>query len=78
MYHKMGILLSNPENPSSFAQFTFMILDHEINNRLSVIPNFDFNIFIELQQILHKINPYINIFHQAGQLLRNDLLLDLN
>ncbi|PKB93234.1 hypothetical protein RhiirA5_441916 [Rhizophagus irregularis] len=78
MYHKMSILLSNPGNPFSFAQFTFIILDHEINNRLSVIPNFDFNIFTELQQILHKINLYINIFHQAGQLLRNDPLLDLN
>ncbi|GBC42223.2 uncharacterized protein LOC114190774 [Rhizophagus irregularis DAOM 181602=DAOM 197198] len=77
IYHRIGTLLPNPENPPSFAQIYIYDTDHEINNRLSVIPNLDFNILIELQQMLHEINPYVNIFHQAGQLLRNDPLLDL-
>ncbi|PKB97523.1 hypothetical protein RhiirA5_258470, partial [Rhizophagus irregularis] len=72
MYHRIGTLLPNPENPPSFAQIYIYDTDHEINNRLSVIPNLDFNILIELQQMLHEINPYVNIFCQAGQLLRND------
>jgi hypothetical protein len=77
MYHRIGTLLPNPENSPSFAQIYIYDTDHEINNRLSVIPNLDFNILIELQQMLHEINPYVNIFRQAGQLLRNDPLLDL-
>ncbi|UZO26203.1 uncharacterized protein OCT59_018446 [Rhizophagus irregularis] len=57
-----------------------LLLENNPHSRLfqlSVIPNLDFNILIELQQMLHEINPYVNIFHQAGQLLRNDPLLDL-
>ena len=34
-------------------------------------------ILAELQQMLHDINPYINIFHQAGNLLKHNPLLDL-
>ena len=41
------------------------------------MPNLDPIIFAELQQMLHNINPYVNIFCQAGNLLKNNSSLDL-
>ena len=41
------------------------------------MPGLDFVILAELQQMLHDINPYINIFHQAENLLKNNFLLNL-
>ena len=41
------------------------------------MPNLDSTILAELQQMLHNINPYVNIFRQAGNLLKHNPLLDL-
>jgi hypothetical protein len=41
------------------------------------MPGLDFTILADLQQMLHEINPYVNIFRQVGHLLKNNPLLDL-
>ena len=41
------------------------------------MPDLDLNILTELQQMLYNINPYVNIFCQAGNLLKNNSSLDL-
>jgi hypothetical protein len=77
MYHRIGSLLPNPETQPQFAQIYIYDTDHEIQNRLSIIPDLDFNILAELQQMLHDINPYVNNFRQVGNLLKDNPLLDL-
>jgi hypothetical protein len=41
------------------------------------MPGLDFTILAELQRMLHDINPYVNIFRQAGNILKYNPLLDL-
>ena len=79
MYHRIGTLLSNSETPPQFAQIYIYDTDHELQNRSNATPNFnlDSTILAELQQMLHDINPYVNIFRQAGNLLKQNPLLDL-
>ena len=79
MYHRIGTLLPNSETPPQFAQIYIYDTDHELQNRSSATPNFnlDSTILAELQQMLHDINPYVNIFRQAGNLLRHNPSLDL-
>ena len=62
MYHRIGTLLPNSEDQPSFAQIYIYDTDHEIRNRLNVIPGLDSSILADLQQMLHEINPYVNIF----------------
>ena len=79
MYHRIGTLLPNSETPPQFAQIYIYDTDHELQNRSNAMPNFnlDSTILAELQQMLHDINPYVNIFRQAGNLLKQNPLLDL-
>ena len=41
------------------------------------MPGLDPMILAELQQMLHDINPYVDNFHQAGNLLKHNPSLDL-
>jgi hypothetical protein len=77
IYHRIGSLLSNSETQPQFAQIYIYDTDHEIQNRLNIMPGLDPMILGELQQILHNINPYVNQFRQAGNLLKNNPSLDL-
>ena len=79
MYHRIGTLLPNSETPPQFAQIYIYDTDHELQNRSNATPNFnlDSTILAELQQMLHDINPYVNIFRQVGNLLRHNSSLDL-
>ena len=77
MYHRIGTLLPDSESQPQFAQIYIYDTDHEIQNRSNVIPSLDFTILAELQQMLHDINPYVNIFRQAGNMLKYNPLLDL-
>jgi hypothetical protein len=78
IYHKIGTLLPDPESQPQFAQIYIYDTDHEKQNRSNVIPSLDFIILTELlQQMLHDINPYVNIFRQAENMLKYNPLLDL-
>ncbi|CAG8786110.1 20907_t:CDS:1, partial [Cetraspora pellucida] len=50
---------------------------HELQNRINIMPSFDSTILANLQQMLHNINLYANMFHQVEYFLNCDLLLDL-
>ncbi|CAB5217443.1 unnamed protein product [Rhizophagus irregularis] len=77
MYHRIGSLLPNSETQPQFAQIYIYDTDHEIQNRLNIMPGLDPMILGELQQMLHNINPYVNQFRQAGNLLKHNPSLDL-
>ena len=77
MYHRIGTLLPDFEIQPQFAQIYIYDTDHEVENRLNIIPNLDSTILAELQQMLHDINPYVNIFRQTGNLLKQNPSLDL-
>ncbi len=78
MYHRIGSLLPDSETqPPQFAQIYIYDTDHEIQNRSNIMPGLDPIILAELQQMLHDINPYVNKFRQAGNLLKDNPSLDL-
>jgi len=74
MYYNICILLPDFKTQFQFAQMYIYNTNHELQNRLNVLPNFD---YLKLQQILHAINPYIAVFCQVYALLRVNSLLDL-
>ena len=75
MYYRIGTLLPDFETQFQFAQmYIYNTTNHELQNRLNMLPNFN---YLNLQQILHAINPYIVVFCQVGALLRANSLLDL-
>ncbi|CAG8834095.1 22761_t:CDS:1, partial [Cetraspora pellucida] len=77
MYHRIGTLLPDIETQPQFAQIYIFDTDNELQNRLNIMPRLDSTILIELQQMLHDINPYVNVFQQAANLLRHDQSLEL-
>ena len=70
MYHNIGTLLpdNNDEHPQ-FAQIYIYDTDNELQNRMNIMPNFNPNILMELQQMLNDINPYVKTFRQASDML---------
>jgi hypothetical protein len=72
MYHRIGSLLPDSETQLQFAQIYIYDTDHKIQNRSNIMPGLDPTILAELQQMLHDINPYVNIFRQAGNLLKHN------
>ncbi|CAG8781603.1 2586_t:CDS:2, partial [Rhizophagus irregularis] len=62
MYHRIGSLSPNSETQPQFAQIYIYDTDHEIQNKLNIMPGLDPMILGELQQMLHDINPYVNQF----------------
>lgn len=77
MYHRIGTLFPDIETQPQFAQIYIFDTDNELQNRLNLMPRLDSTILIELQQMLHDINPYVNVFQQAANLLKHDQSLDL-
>ncbi|RIA99745.1 hypothetical protein C1645_667870, partial [Glomus cerebriforme] len=69
MHYRIGTLLPDSEIQSQFAQMYIYDTDNELQNRLNVLPDLDTSILLELQQMLHTINPYVIVFHQVSNLL---------
>lgn len=66
MYHNVGSLLPlNDSTQPKFAQIYFYDTEHELQNRLNVMPQLDPTTLAGLQDMLHRINPYVSIFQQA-------------
>ncbi|CAH1758829.1 9415_t:CDS:2 [Entrophospora sp. SA101] len=72
IYHGIGTILPDNEAHPQFAQ-----IYHELQNRMNVMPNLDPVILEELQQMLHDVNPYCEMFKQAGDIVRLNPSLDL-
>ncbi|CAG8741214.1 15100_t:CDS:2 [Cetraspora pellucida] len=77
VYHRIGAFSFNPESQPQFAQIYIYDTDYELQNRINIMPGLDSTILADLQQMLHDINPYANVFHQVGYFLNYDPLLDL-
>ncbi|CAG8493504.1 1602_t:CDS:2 [Acaulospora morrowiae] len=77
MYHQIGTLL--PENQANplFCQIYMYDTDEQQRYRQCIMPNLDNFMLFELQEILHKVNPYVHTFRQAAQLLRENPTQDL-
>ncbi|CAJ0906109.1 4602_t:CDS:2, partial [Entrophospora sp. SA101] len=61
MYHSIGTMLPDNEAHPQFAQIYVYDTEHELQNRMNVMPNLDPVILEELQQMLHDVNPYCEI-----------------
>ena len=70
MYHSIGTILPDNEARPQFAQIYVYDTEHELQNRMNVMPNLDPVILEELQQMLHDVNPYCEMFKQAGDIVR--------
>ncbi|CAG8640302.1 2430_t:CDS:2, partial [Diversispora eburnea] len=77
IYHRIGTLLPDPNANPQFAQIYIYDTNNEIQNRMNIIPDLDPIILAELQQMLHQVNPYVKIFHQARDIFKNDPMIDL-
>ncbi|CAG8689944.1 17459_t:CDS:1 [Cetraspora pellucida] len=77
MYHSIGSLFPDDDNRPEFAQLYIYDTEHELRNRMNIMPGLDPVILGELQQMLHDLNPYCNIFKQAGHMLLANPSLNL-
>jgi len=72
LYHRIGSLLPIPGETPKFAQiYTHDSSNYttQVGNRLQVFDNLDALIFTQIQQYLSAINPYVQLFHSAGDLI---------
>ncbi|CAG8565424.1 19136_t:CDS:2 [Cetraspora pellucida] len=58
MYHRIGTLLPDYNIRPQFAQIYIYDTEHELQNRLNIMPRLDPLILINLHQLLHNINLY--------------------
>ena len=71
MYYSIGSLLPahQPAAVLHFAQLYIYDTQHEIQNRLHIIPSLDATILASLQQMLDEVNPYVTTFRQVRHIL---------
>ncbi|CAG8576225.1 738_t:CDS:2, partial [Cetraspora pellucida] len=62
---KIDQSITGTSGPYSFHIYDEMYHQHELQNRLNIMPKLDPLILINLQQLLYNINPYSQIFKQA-------------
>ena len=70
MYHRIGSLLPDDAAAAShFAQLYIYDTEHEVQNRLHIMPSLDAAVLTSLQQMLNKVNPYVAVFCQVCYIL---------
>jgi hypothetical protein len=75
IYHRIGSLLPNSIDNSKFLQLFFHDTDKEIDNRLLNFNGLDRNILLNIQKIMHNINPYVKSLKQfASEVILNPSL----
>ena len=73
MYHRIGSLLpQSTVEPPLFAQIYIFDTDNEIQNRLNIMPSLNQVTLAALQNMLHDINPYVQVFQQTGRLFQQN------
>jgi hypothetical protein len=75
LYHRIGGLMPRDENSEpSFAQIYFYDtdLDKQLQRRKNIIPTLNTDMLRALQEELHKINPFVESFTNAGNRAKND------
>lgn len=73
IYHNIGSLLPLQDIASpKFAQLYIYDTEHEVQNRMNVMPFLDPTILTDLQQMLDQINPYVAVFRQVRDVLMQE------
>ncbi|XP_043468040.1 uncharacterized protein LOC122502180 [Leptopilina heterotoma] len=73
VYHLIGSLLPPSNQPSSYLQIYFISdAQEQVQRRMSVFSDLDFEILNQLQDLLHENNNLIRSFKNALQILPSD------
>ncbi|CAG8581628.1 14065_t:CDS:2 [Cetraspora pellucida] len=73
MYHQIGSLIPySTTDPPLFVQIYFYDTENETQNRHNIMPSLDKITLTNLQNMLHDVNPYVQVFRQTGTLIRQN------
>ena len=64
IYHRIGPITPKKNDIPKFAQLYIHDTDNELDNRLLNFSGLDREILFQLQNEMHKLNPYVKIFKQ--------------
>ncbi|CAG8706555.1 13815_t:CDS:2, partial [Acaulospora morrowiae] len=79
MYHNIGSLLPAQATVSPhFAQLYIYDTEHEVLNRMTMIPSLNAIVLANLQQMLDQVNPYVVVFWQVRDILIQELTIILS
>ena len=78
VYHFIGSLLPIKGQAPKFAQLYIYDTENEIENRLNVMQNLDAAILQNLQDMLDKVNPYVQVFRQARDIIQVSETADIS
>jgi len=77
MYHRIGSLLPDDGAVPAFSQIYIYDTNEQLIHRQRLMPNLDSSTLEQLQEMLHKVNPYVHVFRQAAHILQENPLQDL-
>ncbi|XP_057734484.1 uncharacterized protein LOC130949897 [Arachis stenosperma] len=69
MYHSIGGFHPDQGARPRFLQLYIYDTDHELQNRMLENTQLHESLVLKLQQLLHRYNPFIHVFHQHAQRL---------
>jgi hypothetical protein len=78
VYHFIGSLLPNEGQAPKFAQLYIYDTENEIRNRLNIMQDLDITILQNLQNMLDAVNPYIQVFRQAQDIIQTSEISDVS
>lgn len=78
LHHNIGSLLPNPGEQPKFAQLYIHDTANELDNRLASLPGLNSEILLELQNMLHDNNPYVQLFENASARVTAENIVDIS
>jgi hypothetical protein len=70
LYHRHGSLIPNNDPDVQYAQLYIYDPHFTLDQRMRNNPNVSQHVMSELQEMLHQCNPYVTMYRQAAQRLR--------
>ena len=67
----------NPDSNPKFAQIYIHDTEFEIENRFKIFNNLNKDILLQLQNMVHELNPYVKSFKYALQLSKESTVPEL-
>ncbi|CAG8589826.1 26421_t:CDS:10, partial [Dentiscutata erythropus] len=68
VYHRIGLFLPSDNNSLQYLQLYIYDTDHEINNRLNVMPNLKHETIKLIKNMLDEVNPFVANFRYLSSL----------
>ena len=78
VYHFIGSLLPNEGQVPKFAQLYIYDTENEMRNRLNIMQDLDTTVLQNLQNMLDAVNPYIQVFRQARDIIQTSDTSDVS